>query len=102
MVEHNSEDENSTEAQVYFKPIIQTKKGSFKFYRVLTQNSGIPKGVAKWEMLKENADWKQVFLKLQAMTIDPRFIWLQYRIIHNILTTNKSVSKFKHDQSEKM
>ena len=26
---------------------------------------------------------------------------LQYRIISNILTTNKSVSKFKHDQSER-
>ena len=34
MVEHNSKDENYTEAQVYFKPIIQTKKG---FYRVLRQ-----------------------------------------------------------------
>ena len=101
MVEHNSKDENYTEAQVYFKPIIQTKEGSSKFYRVLTQKSGIPKGVAKWEMLKDNPDWKQVFLKLKATTTDPRLIWLQYRIIHNILTTNKSVSKFKHDQSEK-
>ena len=101
MVEHNSKDENYTEAQVYFKPIIQTKKGSSKFYRALTQKSEIPKGVAKWEMLKDNPDWKQVFLKLKATTNDPRLIWLQYRIIHNILTTNKSVSKFKHDQSEK-
>ena len=67
----------------------------------MTQKSGIPKGVAKWQMLKDNPDWKQVFLKLKATTTDPRLIWLQYRIIHNILTTNKSVSKFKHDQSEK-
>ena len=99
MVEHNSKDENYTEAQVYFKPIIQTKKG---FYRVLRQKkSRIPKVVAKWEMLKDNPDWKQVFLNLKATTTDPRLMWLQYIIIHNILTTNKSVSKFKHDQSEK-
>ena len=39
MVEHNSKDENYTEAQVYFKPTIQTKKGSSKFYRVLMQKS---------------------------------------------------------------
>ena len=50
---------------------------------------------------KHNPDLKQVFLKFKATTTDPRLIWLQYRIIHNILTTNKSVSKFKHDQSEK-
>ena len=42
-----------------------------------------------------------MFLKLKARTTDPMLIWLQYRIIHNILTTNKSVSIFKHDQSEK-
>ena len=47
MVEQNSKDENFTEAQVYFKPIIKTKKGSSKFYRVLTQISGIPKSIAK-------------------------------------------------------
>ena len=51
MVEHNSKDENYTEAQFYFKPIIQTKKGSSKFCRVLTHKSGIPKGVAKSEIL---------------------------------------------------
>ena len=55
-VEHNSKDEHYTEAQVYFKPIIQTKKGSSKFYRTLTQKSGIAKGVAKWEILKDNPD----------------------------------------------
>ena len=101
MVEHNSKDENYTETQVYFKSIIQTKKGSSKFYRVLTQKSGTPKGVAKWEILKDNPDWKQVSLKLKATNADPRLTWFQYRIIHNILTTNKSVSKFKHYQSEK-
>ena len=48
MVEQNSKDENFTEAQVYFKPIIiKTKKGSSKFFRVLTQISGIPKSIAK-------------------------------------------------------
>ena len=50
MVEHNSKDENYTEAQIYLRPIIHTKKGCSQFYRVLTQKSGIPKGVAKWEI----------------------------------------------------
>ena len=55
-VEHNSKDGNYTEAQVYFKPIKKTKKGFSKFYRVLTQKSRVPKGVAKWDMLKDNPD----------------------------------------------
>ena len=99
MVERNSKDKNYTDSQVYFNPIIQTKKGSSKLYRVLTQKSGIPKGAAKWEIVKDNPVWKQVFLKVKATTTDPRLIWLQYR--HNIITTNKSVSKFKHDVLEK-
>ena len=86
MVEHNSKDETYTEAQVYFKPIIQTKKGSSQFYIVLTQKSGIPKGAAKWEILKDNPDWEQVFLKLKATTTDPRLIWLHYRIKHDIVS----------------
>ena len=99
MVERNSKDKNYTDSQVYFNPIIQTKKGSSKLYRVLTQKSGIPKGAAKWEMLKDNPDWMQVFLKVKATTTDPRLIWLQCR--RNILTTNKSVSKFKHELLKK-
>ena len=35
---------------------------------------GIPEVVAKWEIFKDNPDWKQVFLKLKATTTDPRLI----------------------------
>ena len=44
-----------------------------------------------------------MFQKFKATTTDPRRIWFQYRIIHNniILTSNKFVSKFNHDQLEK-
>ena len=68
---------------------------------VAAKKNGILKVVAKWEILKDNPEWKQKFLKLKATTTDPRLIWLQYKIINNILTTNKSVSKFKQDQSQK-
>ena len=66
----------------------------------MKRKSGIPKSVAKWELFKDNPDWKQVFLKLKAMTTDPRLIPFQYKIIHNVLITNKYVSNFKLDQSE--
>ena len=39
------------------------------------------------------------FRFLKRTTNDTKLRWLQFRIIHHILTTNRSVSKFKENQS---
>ena len=41
-----------------------------------------------------------LFMKLKNTTSDIKLRWFQVRIIHNILTTNKSTAKFIHDQSD--
>ena len=44
-------------------------------------------------------EWQQTFRDIKRTTKDSKLIWLQYRISHSILTTNRSVSKFNHQQS---
>ena len=36
---------------------------------------------------------------MKNSTTDTKLRWLQFRILHNILTTNRSVAKFKQDQN---
>ena len=45
-------------------------------------------------------DWLESFKILIATTNDPKLRWIQYRILHHILTTNRSVSKFLNNQTE--
>ena len=45
------------------------------------------------------SSWIQGFKILKYSTKDSKLWWLQFRILHNILTTNRSVSKFKQEQS---
>ena len=58
-------------------------------------------GFRKWNkhFAISQLDWKETFRNLKKTTKDSKLIWLQYRISHSILTTNRSVSKFNHQQS---
>ena len=42
----------------------------------------------------------EVFFKLKKTTTDTKLRWTQYRVLHNILTTNKMVAKYNLDQNE--
>ena len=42
----------------------------------------------------------EVFFKLKKTTIDTTLRWTQYRVLHNILTTNKMLAKYNIDQKE--
>ena len=44
--------------------------------------------------------WKNNFASLKSLTFDTKLRWFQYRVLHHILSTNRSVSKFKREQSE--
>ena len=43
---------------------------------------------------------KKTFTQMKYTTKDSKLHWLQYRINHHILTTNRSVSKYDKNQSE--
>ena len=80
--------------------IMKSKKGANEIYHHFISNSSICKGKDKWvsNLGITNEDWDNAFFKLKYSTKDTKLRWLQFRILHNILTTNRSVSKFKVEQ----
>ena len=80
--------------------IFKSDKGVKNIYQALINSEDIPSGIIKWKNNELNIDdWSILFKILHNVTKDPKLIWLQYRILHNILTTNRSASKFKPEQS---
>ena len=59
------------------------------------------KGFEKWINCTQITlkQWKHCFKRLKLATTDTKLRWLQFRILHQILTTNRSVSKFNKEQS---
>ena len=56
----------------------------------------MPNGVKKWNgvVLEIASKWKEYFKHLKKSTKDTKLIWLQYRILHRILTTIRTVAKY--------
>jgi hypothetical protein len=81
--------------------IFKNGKGVKCIYQALIKKESIPTGISKWIKHELNIEnWKDLFKSLYNTTKDSRLIWMQYRILHNILTTNRSFSKFKPEQSD--
>jgi len=82
--------------------ILTTKSGTSPIYKAMLTPEQTYNGLNKWikstEISKE--DWIDSFLKLIVTTNDPKLRWLHFRILHNILTTNRSVSKFIQHQTD--
>ena len=91
-----------TEFPPPFNIIFKTKKGAALIYRNLMsyEREQESTGFHKWNkyFTISKLDWKEIFRNLKKATKDSKLIWLQYRISHSILTTNRSVSKFNHLQ----
>ena len=81
--------------------LLKCKKGASKLYRVFLKYNLQCKGMTKWANLTgiDKEEWLRSFSFLKNTTSDTKLIWLQFRILHSILTTNRSVSKFKQNQS---
>ena len=58
-------------------------------------------GYNRWSKVTDlsKRSWELSFVKLKFSTHDSKLRWLQFRILHNILTTNRSVSKYKENSS---
>lgn len=80
-----------------FKNLIRSKKGSKDMYNVLVKNNVCPSGQKKWsELLGDpNIEWNCIFNLPFVVTKNTKLQWLQYRINHYILTTNKLLFKMK-------
>ena len=86
--------------QKYISDLNIYPKGSSHIYKLFNKKTITPTGVTKW-INKTNTplDCTKVMSKLKATTNDCKLIWFQTRIVHYILTTNYSVSKFDANQT---
>ena len=100
------DDLEKTNKKLHYQPainvILKDKKGATNIYQNLLTNSVEIKGKNKWCQLTgiSEEDWFGSFALLKRTTCDTKLRWLQFRILHHILTTNRSASKFKPDQSD--
>ena len=81
--------------------ILNNTKGASKIYQaMLVNNNNVNKGFLKWQEIMDlsREEWQNSFSTLKTTTRDTKLRWFQFRIIHNILTTNRSVSKFNKQQ----
>ena len=64
-------------------------------YLLLNKNNTVHTGVKRWEaiLFLENHYWKKIFQLPFLITKNTKLQWLQYRINHKILATNKFLTK---------
>ena len=78
-----------------------TKSGTSPIYKELIRKENKITGFEKWsnkcQITKEK--WIKSFRILNYATSDTKIRWLQIRILHHCLTTNRSVAKYNPDQS---
>ena len=80
--------------------LLKDEKGAAHIYKKLIELKQTPTGIKTWAKKDFNMfNWRDMFKSLHQTTMDNNLIWLQTRILHNILTTNKSVSKFDNNQT---
>ena len=77
------------------EPFINKTKGTKHLYKVLSKNDEIPTGRKKWTNHYDFDDsvWGNIFYLPFKITNDSKLQWFQYRILHNILTTNSLMFK---------
>ena len=77
--------------------ILRNKKGSKAIYDTFISNkSYVAKNVSKWSTelnLDENVNWNKIQYTVFRTTTDVKLRWLQYRISHRIIATNKLLYK---------
>ena len=81
--------------------IMNTTKGASAIYHSMLEPDVQNKGFQKWHTRTQITldKWKNSFKILKYCTNDTKLRWLQFRILHNILTTNRSVAKFRPEQN---
>lgn len=92
----------SNDTQSSWAIIFKTPKGASLINKTLIKKNYTPKGISKWQEKEffEDFNWKDLFINLNRTTKDTKLVWFQYIILHNILTTNRTISKYNLEHSE--
>ena len=92
--------------QLDFQPhidfLMNTTKGASRIYQLIVFENNTVTGHYKWTKSIDITEeqWRNSFYVLKTTTTDTKLRWFQTRILHHILTTNRSVSKFIVDQND--
>ena len=79
---------------LHLQSILKQVKGSKKMYEILNTNSTLPTSQGKWSFFSfDQSTWNNIYILPFTVTKDSKLQWLQYRINHHILTTNKYLYK---------
>ena len=81
--------------------IMNNKKVASAIYRVMLEPHKEFKGHTRWSNSVQITldQWQNCFKTLKSISRDTKLRWFQLRIMHHILTTNRSVSKYNKEQS---
>ena len=74
----------------------RNEKGTYPMYDILKNNNDKPTGQRKWNMITLNDEiytWSKIYRHPFEITKNSKLQWLQYRINHKILVTNKLLFK---------
>ena len=82
---------------------MKKKSGASDIYKVFLSFHVQYTGFNKWHQLTDisHEEWLSSFSIMKFTTKDTKLRWLQYRILHHILTTNRSVAKYDESQDHR-
>jgi len=81
---------------LFIETLIKCVKGSRNVYRIFAKkNETTPRAMIKWNHVLnlDTKQWKNIYRCTFKTTNDSKLLWLQFRINHRILGTNKLLAK---------
>ena len=77
------------------RTLLKNARGTHDMYSILIKNDVIPTGQKKWSNIIdiEETQWREIFSLPFKLTRNTKLQWLQFRINHYILVTNKYLKK---------
>ena len=81
---------------------MKSSKGTSNILQYIIHEKSVITGQQKWNNAIgiSSQYWLKSFRILKMTTSDTKLHWFQIRILHNILTTNRTVSKFMTNQTD--
>jgi len=82
---------------IHIQNINRSKRGNNYVYNSLNNNDCTPTGQTHWnkQLNITPEQWKKIYTLPYLITKDTYLLWLQYRILHNILPTNSYLVKIQ-------
>ena len=99
----NLKSQNEIKCQSPVNKILMNKRGASSIYKELIISNQDITGLERWKKISHitTNNYYNAFKILKFTTQDMKLRWLQFRILHHILTTNRSVAKFNKNQDHR-